>query len=247
MKKSIFIVANWKMNLNFSSASNLIDRIKATIKNSIADIKVIICPQFLLIPQIKDSLSNDGILSLGAQDCHHKLSGAFTGDTSIELLKDLKCQYVIVGHSERRIYHKESSETIKNKIQLINQLSMVPILCIGESLVERREKNYLDILSEQLLKSIPNEVDKLLIAYEPIWSIGSGLVPSLEQIKEVTDHIRLFVNNNKKIGTIYVLYGGSVNLNNFFDIFKVHGVSGGLIGGASMKSGDFTKILKKLI
>ena len=248
MKKSKFIVANWKMNLTISSSKELIKSTENAVKNLDSCIKVIICPQFPLIPILNDYLGANSLISLGAQDCHHEVNGAFTGETSIELLKELNCRYIISGHSERRLNNFESSNLIKNKVKRIIDLSLTPILCVGETLKDRKSNRYLEVISKQLFDSLPENVEEILIAYEPIWSIGTGLIPELLEINEVAKHIKTFINEGeKKIKKFSVLYGGSVNSTNFFDILNIENIDGGLVGGASIKSNEFNKMLKNLI
>ena len=248
MKKSKFIVANWKMNLTIASSKELIKSTETAVKNLDSCIKVIICPQFPLIPILNNYLGANSSITLGAQDCHHEVNGAFTGETSIELLKELNCRYIISGHSERRLNNFESSNLIKNKVKRIIDLSLTPILCVGETLKDRKSNRYLEVISKQLFDSLPENVDEILIAYEPIWSIGTGLIPELSDIDEVAKHIKMFINEGeKKIKKFSVLYGGSVNSTNFFDILNIVNIDGGLVGGASIKSNEFNKMLKNLI
>ena len=248
MKKSKFIVANWKMNLTISSSKELIKSTENAVKNLDSCIKVIICPQFPLIPILNNYLGANSSITLGAQDCHHEVNGAFTGETSIELLKELNCRYIISGHSERRLNNFESSNLIKNKVKRIIDLSLTPILCVGETLKDRKSNRYLEVISKQLFDSLPENVEEILIAYEPIWSIGTGLIPELLEINEVAKHIKTFINEGeKKIKKFSVLYGGSVNSTNFFDILNIENIDGGLVGGASIKSNEFNKMLKNLI
>ena len=235
------IVSNWKMNLNINQARTLTNKLKKIqIKNNL--IKNIICPQFILLPIISNIIKESDIL-LGAQDCHYKKFGAYTGDTSIELLKEVGCKYVIIGHSERRKEHHETNNIIRQKAQLVISEKLKPIICIGESLKERKNNKYLNILEEQLKVSIPHNLDEIIIAYEPIWSIGTGLVPTEEEIKEIKNFTYDFVFKSKNISKIFFLYGGSVNSENINEIFKLSDVNGALIGGSSLKFEEINKIL----
>ena len=248
MKKSKFIVANWKMNLTINSSKELIESTEIAIRNLDSCIKVIICPQFPLIPVLNDYLDSSSLISIGAQDCHHEINGAFTGETSIELLKEFNCKYIISGHSERRLNNFESSNLVKRKIKRIIGSSLIPILCVGETLEDRKSNKYLEVISKQLLDSLPENINNILIAYEPIWSIGTGLIPELSQINEAAKHIKMFINGSeKKIKKLSILYGGSVNSDNFLDIFNLVNIDGGLVGGASIKNNEFNKMLKNLI
>ena len=229
------------MNLNISQARILTKKLmKIQIKNNL--IKNIICPQFILLPIISNYIKESDIL-LGAQDCHYKKFGAYTGDTSIELIKEVGCKYVIIGHSERRNEHHETNNIIREKAQLVISEKLKPIICIGESLKERKNGKYLNILEEQLKISIPYNLNEIIIAYEPIWSIGTGLVPTVEQIKEIKDFTYDFVFKSKNITKIFFLYGGSVDSKNISDIFKFSGIDGALIGGSSLIFEEIHKIL----
>ncbi|MDC3091425.1 triose-phosphate isomerase [Rickettsiales bacterium] len=248
MKKSKFIVANWKMNLTINSSKKLLKSLENTLINLDSNVKIVICPQFPLIPLLNDFLGFDSRISIGAQDSHYEINGAHTGETSVELLKELNCKYIISGHSERRSEKFESSKMVRKKIARIFDYSLIPILCVGETLEDRKSNNYLNIISRQLLESMPENINQILVAYEPIWSIGTGLTPDLSQISEVAKHIKLCINeSNKKVDDLSVLYGGSVNSNNFLDIINLNDIDGSLVGGASIKSNEFNKMLKNLI
>ena len=241
MSQVKLIVSNWKMNLSINQAITLTNKLKKIkVKNTF--IKNIICPQFVLLPFISDIVKKSDIL-LGAQDCHYKKSGAYTGDTSIELIKEIGCKYVIVGHSERREHHNETNIIIRKKIELVISENLNPIICIGESLKERKNEKYQHILEKQLDECVPTNLSEVIIAYEPIWSIGTGLVPSMQQINEIKNLAHNFIFKSKNISKILFLYGGSVNSENINEIFKLSDVNGALIGGSSLKFEEINKIL----
>jgi triosephosphate isomerase len=242
MAKNTLIVSNWKMNLNLINAKKLISKLKS-LKIS-KNIKNIVCPQFLLIPHVRDLIKSSQII-LGAQDCHSQEKGSFTGDSSISLIKEYGCKYVIVGHSERREYHKEENFDVKKKINIAIKNNITPIVCIGESFLLRQKKSYLKFVCQQLEECIPKNLKQLIIAYEPIWAIGSGLTPTVDDIIEVKESCINFLKKNKKINEIKFLYGGSVNSLNFFEIRDKCQVHGALIGGASLLEKEITKILKE--
>ena len=234
------------MNLNLESAQTLVQKVQKSINFNNKLVKVIICPQFLLIPKIKKFFKHNSSLALGAQDVHQSISGPFTGDTSIELLKAYKCKYIIIGHSERRLNHFETDSLIKKKIEIVQNYKINPILCVGESILERKNKKYLDVIKRQILMAVPERTTKITIAYEPIWSIGSGLIPKLDEIEEIASFIRNLIKNKKpKIKNLNVIYGGSINSENFFDINNLVSVNGGLIGGASLKIKELSKMIRK--
>ena len=184
-------------------------------------------------------------LRLGAQDCGIEESGQFTGDVSAKILKEVNCEYVIVGHSERRKFHHETNEIVAKKIIQVQKNSMTSVICVGESKAERDLGQHFEFVKNQIY-SIPSIVyEKLIIAYEPIWAIGTGETASIQQIEEMTRFIlqicqEKFANYAKKI---YILYGGSVNSTNSADILNINGVSGLLVGKASLDINEFTKIL----
>ena len=244
MAKNKLIVSNWKMNLNLSDSKKLITKlIKSTFKKK-PYLENIICPQFLLIPSISN-LIKDTHLLLGAQNCHFERKGPFTGESSIELLKQFNCKYVILGHSERRLFSADSNLLIKKKIKIVLSEKIKPIVCIGEPLEFRKNKSYLKFLEKQLNECIP-ECNEIVIAYEPIWSIGTGLVPDYEEIYEVQEYVKSFLKNQKSIKNISVLYGGSVSSNNIKHIIKESKVDGALIGGSSLDDKEILKIISIL-
>tara|TARA_B100000035_G_scaffold118207_1_gene100244 strand:- start:594 stop:1328 length:735 start_codon:yes stop_codon:yes gene_type:complete len=241
MAKNTLIVSNWKMNLNLFCAQKLISKLKS-LKIS-KNVKNIICPQYLLIPHVRNLIKSSQII-LGAQDCHSEEKGSFTGDSSILLIKEYGCKYVIIGHSERREYHKEKNSDVKKKINIAIKNDIIPIVCVGESFLLRKKKTYLKFICKQLEECIPKSLSNLIVAYEPIWAIGSGLTPTIDDIIEVKESCINFLNKNKKIRDVKFLYGGSVNSQNFFEIKNKCKVNGALIGGASLLEKEITKILK---
>ena len=241
MNQDKLIVSNWKMNLNFAQAKELINNYnKISLKNR--NVKNIICPQFLLIPFVSELIKKKDIL-LGAQDCHFIKSGSFTGDSSVELIKKMNCKYVITGHSERREFHFETNNLIRKKVELILSEDLRPILCVGESINERKSRNHIDTIKEQLNICVPENLKEIIIAYEPIWSIGSGIIPKIDEIIEMKEIVMNFLKNRKKIKKIFFLYGGSVDSTNFKFIMQNTNVNGALIGGASLKFKEMNKIL----
>ena len=244
MKKKTFIIANWKMNLSLSDSSNFLKKI-CKFKMPLGNLfEIVICPQFLLIPNLSKLLGS--IVKLGAQDCHYATSGAFTGDSSIKLLKYFKCKYVIAGHSERRILHKESNIEIKKKVTLISSEGLTPILCVGELLNERKKKLHKQKIISQLQESIPTNLKNIIIAYEPIWSIGTGTIPSVYEITEVTEIIFNFLRKYRNHTKFHIIYGGSVDSINFRKISEIQNINGALIGGSSLKYNELKKIVSSI-
>ena len=241
MTHNTLIVSNWKMNFNFIQAKNLVTNLKK-IKYNKLKLTNIICPQFLLLPTLNEVIYKSDLI-LGAQDLHFDLNGAYTGDTSIELIKDYNCKYSIVGHSERRALHNESNIMIKKKVKLCLDNFIIPILCVGESIEQRKKNTYKDFILKQLTECIQKiKCPELVIAYEPIWSIGTGITPKVEDIIEVSELIFSFLKK-EKIDKFQILYGGSVNSSNFREINSIDKINGALIGGASLKIDEMKKIL----
>ncbi|WP_120501745.1 triose-phosphate isomerase [Roseovarius sp. EL26] len=238
---------NWKMNGTGSSLSEL-DTLANLHPNAAVDI--LICPPATLLGQAAMQVSTSSV-SIGAQDCHADTSGAHTGDISAEMVTDVGATAVILGHSERREDHNEDSELVRIKARAAHAAGLTAIICLGESEAQRDAANTLDIIAGQLAISTPDTAtaDNTVIAYEPIWAIGTGKVPTLVQIAEVHDFIRekLTSRFGPEIGNaIRLLYGGSVKPTNADDIFTVSNVDGALVGGASLKATDFSPIITAL-
>ena len=230
------IVANWKLYGSLSFIESYIKNIKFDIKDEKTKC-VVICPPFPFISKIHSKK-----YFLGAQDCSVYLEGAYTGETSIKMLKNVGCQFCIVGHSERRNFFNEKEEIIINKVSCCLNEKIIPILCIGENLEQKRKNLTKQILIKQI-KSIPKKANKsnMIIAYEPIWAIGSGLTPTFDEINEIHGFIKdnIFQSQEFKI-----LYGGSVKSLNCKNILSQKNVDGVLVGGASIDISEFNKIIK---
>ena len=238
---------NWKMNGTAAALAEL----GALAPHLVQDgPDVVICPPAPLLYRAAEVAKASGI-HIGAQDCHMQASGAFTGDISAAMVADTGATFVIVGHSERRDAHEETNGDVRQKVKCAWAAGLTAILCIGESGEDRAANNTLDIIGGQLSGSLPDAMTatNTVIAYEPIWAIGTGLVPSLGQIIEVHDFIRtqLITRFGDDIGiAIPLLYGGSVKPDNAETIFKAENVDGALVGGASLKASDFAPIIAAL-
>ncbi|MDA7427569.1 triose-phosphate isomerase [Primorskyibacter aestuariivivens] len=238
---------NWKMN----GTSAELERLATLAQNhGAAKSEVLICPPATLLSRAADTVAGSAI-AVGGQDCHAEVSGAHTGDVSAQMLKDAGAEFVIIGHSERREDHGESDEDVRNKARAALDAGLVAVICVGESLGEREAANTLDIIGGQLAGSIPDGVTghTLVIAYEPIWAIGTGKVPTTDQIGEVHDFIRARLERRFGAGvgrSVRILYGGSVKPGNATEIFAVSNVDGALVGGASLKPEDFGPIIDAL-
>ncbi len=238
---------NWKMNGTRASLAEF-DALKAAHPAPAVDL--LICPPATLLSAAATACEGSAI-AIGGQDCHAEKSGAHTGDISAEMLKDSGASAVILGHSERREDHEESSEMVRAKARAAQAQGLMAVVCMGESLGQREAANTLDIIAGQLAASLPDNSTalNLVIAYEPIWAIGTGKVPTLDQIGEVHDFIRARLERRFGAGVgrgTRILYGGSVKPDNAADIFRTPNVDVALVGGASLKAADFSQIVTAL-
>ena len=238
---------NWKMNGTGASLGAL-ETIAGSHAGALSEI--VICPPATLLHRAATVTSGTPV-TLGAQDCHAQASGAHTGDVSAEMLTDCGASYVILGHSERRADHAEHDGIVRAKARAAMAAGLKCIICAGEELHEREADNTLDIIGGQLAGSIPDDInaDALVVAYEPIWAIGTGKVPSTEDIGIVHNFIRDRLE--RRFGSsmargVRLLYGGSVKPSNAAEIFAVSNVDGALVGGASLKAADFSPIIQAL-
>ena len=243
--KKLFIVANWKMNGNKESNEKLVNYINGKVDKD-SNIEVIICPPFTYLTQILELKIPS--IKIGAQNISESQNGAFTGEISGSMLQDMKIDYVIIGHSERRQMYNDTNTVIAQKFELAHQNNLIPILCVGESLNERKTGQTLSVVEEQI-KSVIEATrielfTKSIIAYEPVWAIGTGETASPEQAEEVHSNIRSIIEEyDSNIATsVPILYGGSVNGANSKDLFTMVNINGGLIGGASLNGEEFIEI-----
>ncbi|MFP4488307.1 MAG: triose-phosphate isomerase [Bacteroidales bacterium] len=245
------VAGNWKMNKNLEEGIALAKAVDSFMQASdVADVEVILCTPFIHLAHIAESLKADK-LSCGAQDCSDKESGAYTGETSASMIKSTGAQYVIIGHSERREYHNETDELLNTKINMALKNSLGVIFCCGEVLEERENDNHFNIVREQLVEGLSGipaaELINIIIAYEPVWAIGTGVTASAEQAQEMHSYIRSVISElygEEQAAEITVLYGGSCKPGNAAELFSMKDVDGGLIGGASLKEEDFGKIIE---
>ena len=234
-------VGNWKMNGRQTDISEL--QLISTAAAEL-DCRTIICPPTTLLGNATKFSKK---IFIGGQDCHPEPSGAYTGDISANMLSDMGASYVIVGHSERRSYHGESSTIVRAKAEAAIAADLKPIICVGEKLQQRESGGAIEAVSLQIKGSIPTN-SEIILAYEPIWAIGTGIIPSFKEICQMHDAIRaLLIKNYGSTGQkISILYGGSVKPNNAAEIFNATNVNGALVGGASLKSADFIPIMRAL-
>ncbi|OGC24164.1 triose-phosphate isomerase [candidate division WOR-1 bacterium RIFOXYC2_FULL_37_10] len=244
MRKPV-IAGNWKLNKTIVEAIDLASRLKKSVGTA-TDVEIVVCPAFVAINSVSQTLT-DSTIGVGAQDMYWKDSGAFTGEVSAPMIRGAGASYVIIGHSERRQYFGETNETVNKKLIAALSHGLVPIVCIGETLEERESDKTFDVIKTQIKGALNdiNETDleKIIIAYEPVWAIGTGKTASPEQAQEVHAFIRklLPANISQKVR---ILYGGSAKPDNIKELMAKEDIDGGLIGGAALKVEDFEKLVK---
>jgi len=250
MRKKI-VAGNWKMNKTLEEGQSLTSEVKHMVNDELQhDVQVVVCPPFIHLSTLQAMLK-DSSIGLGAQDCSEHSSGAYTGETAAPMLRSVGVQYVILGHSERREHFGESNELLAKKMDIALSHGLTPIFCCGEPLQIRESEGQNEYVQQQIKESLfhlsADEVQKTIIAYEPIWAIGTGKTASAEQAQEMHAVIRKQLAGQygqETADSISILYGGSVKPGNAQEIFAGADVDGGLIGGASLKSRDFVDIAK---
>ncbi len=252
MRKKI-VAGNWKMNLTKDQSLELVNEISKNVDNLSEETEVIVSPSFVNLSSVVDSTSRNKKVQVAAQNMHFAENGAFTGEVSAEMLESIGISTVILGHSERREYFNEGSHLLTKKVEQALEHKMRIIFCFGEKLEDRQSNNHFDIVREQLQDSLfhLNEVDwdSIVLAYEPVWAIGTGETASPEQAQEMHAFIRKLVENkydDEVSNRVSILYGGSVKPANAEEIFSKPDVDGGLIGGASLNASDFTAIINAI-
>lgn len=242
MRREVHVVGNWKMNQKLTDISNFF--IEMTKMKMDLKCKAWIAPQFIHLPILKEVAFTTGMIQIGAQNVSYSNDGAFTGEVSAEALADIGCEFVIVGHSERRSLFNEDNETLNKKVLKALEHNLKVIYCVGETLTEREASKTFDVILEQLnvgLKNLPAEKAHLLmIAYEPVWAIGTGKTATPEMAQEVHAFIRSKLVHRKD--ETIILYGGSVKPDNFGALLAMSDIDGGLVGGASLKANDFKQL-----
>lgn len=244
--RDFLVAGNWKMNGSSASNAELTDGILAGMPES-DSVRLLVCPPYPYLADLAQELAGTA-LSLGAQNVSQYESGAYTGEVSPGMLMDIGCEYVIVGHSERRAMMGETSDIVAAKFMAGLSAGLKPILCVGESLEEREAGRTEAVIGEQLSAVLNaagfESFETAVIAYEPVWAIGTGRTASPEQAQDVHRHIRAAVSSRSEAiaSAIQILYGGSVKGDNAAGLFKMPDIDGGLIGGASLKAADFLAI-----
>lgn len=252
MRKQI-AAANWKMNMTFQDGEKLLDEILGANINLAAHQQVIFAVPFPYLIMTRSEVEDEFNYYAAAQNCHHKTSGAYTGEISAEMLHSIGVPYCIVGHSERREYFNETNQELAEKVDRCLDYRIIPIFCCGESLDIREKGSHNEFVAIQLQESLfhlsPENIEKIIIAYEPIWAIGTGKTATTEQAQEMHAHLRsvLAKQYGQQIAdSISILYGGSVKAANAAELFGCPDVDGGLVGGASLLAVDFMEIIRSL-
>lgn len=246
------VAGNWKMNKTLEEANILASEVTGMVADEVkGDAKVIFCVPFPYLLPIKNQLGNNARISVGAQNCSEHESGAYTGEVSAPMLKSMGIPYVILGHSERRQYFGEDGKLLAKKVDVALKHGLSPIFCCGEPLEVREANTHEALVKKQVEESLfhldADALKKVVVAYEPVWAIGTGKTASAQQAQDMHAVIRTHLAS--KYGqavadTIIILYGGSVNAANAKELFSCPDVDGGLVGGASLKSRDFTEVIK---
>lgn len=251
MRKKI-VAGNWKMNKNLEEGQALTSEIMHMVADELRNkAKIVLCPPFIHLPVLRGILKDHDTISLGAQNCSEHASGAYTGEVSAVMLQSIGVQYVILGHSERREYFSESNDLLAKKINAALENELAPIFCCGEPLQIREKDMQKEYVQKQVQSSLfhlsAEDLSRIVIAYEPIWAIGTGKTASTDQAQEM--HATIRKQLTEKYGeaianNIPILYGGSVKPDNARELFACLDVDGGLVGGASLKARDFVDIAK---
>ncbi len=246
MSRKKIVAGNWKMNMTIDESNELINELKEVSENNV---EIKIAPSFTNLYYVISLLKDSGIEVI-AQNVHSEKRGAYTGEISTEMLKSIGVNTVIIGHSERRKYFNETDTILSKKVKAAVENSLNVIFCIGEELSERESGNHFEIIKNQLTNTLIDlnniEIENIVIAYEPVWAIGTGMTANNQQIQEMHEFIRELINKkfgNEIADNIRILYGGSVKPNNAKEIFSLNDVDGGLIGGASLNFSDFHSII----
>jgi len=250
MKFKPIVAGNWKMHKTRDEGVSFVGKIKNRVLDK-AEAKVIFCPPFTTLFSIVETIDGSDF-SVGAQNVHHKAQGAFTGEISVEMLKSEGVEYVILGHSERRHVFGESDSFINKKVHAVLDGGLIPMFCIGETLEDRQANSTIDVLKDQIqigLKGLETiDPENMIIAYEPVWAIGTGETASEEQVAEAHFSVKSILGGmfGEEGNEVPILYGGSVNENNAAELIQIKGVDGFLIGGASLKEDSFCSIIEQV-
>ena len=252
MKRNKIVAGNWKMNLDFEEAQTLVEDIESLLDEKQPSCEVIICPPFPYLEFATDEAVANELFEVGAQNCSEQESGAFTGEVSAKMLDSIGVNCCIVGHSERRKYFKEDNALLAKKIDSLLRYDIIPIYCVGEVLEERENGTHFDVIRKQIEEALFHlkaaDFENVIIAYEPVWAIGTRKTATPEQAQEIHAFIRGLASEThaqEVANQTHIHYGGSCNAKNAAELFAQPDVDGGLIGGASLKAEDFVSICEQ--
>ncbi|HHU22301.1 MAG TPA: triose-phosphate isomerase [Clostridiales bacterium] len=247
--RKVIIAGNWKMNMLPSKVKRYVEELRGAMPK-FKTCNIVLCVPFPMIPNLRKA-TRDSRIAVGAQNVNEHEKGAYTGEVSISMLEDLNVKYVIVGHSERRQYFGETDFTVNAKVKSLLDAGIVPIICVGESLEQREFDLTMEHISYQIKAALhglaPEQVRKCVVAYEPIWAIGTGRTATSEQAQEVCEHIRAIIRRGygaRVARSVSILYGGSMNSQNSAELLSMPDIDGGLIGGASLDPAEFARIIE---
>lgn len=245
------IAGNWKMNKSVAEAESLASDIKRELAD-LREVDIVLCPPFTALKAVGETIGDTDI-KLGAQNMHWEGDGAYTGEISANMLRDLYCHYVILGHSERRGYFHETDKTVNRKVKAAIDANLIPMVCVGETLKEREAGGTKSVIKKQVensLAGLDEDLEKVIVAYEPVWAIGTGQTATPEQAQEMHAFIREILAgmaDQDSAQSIRIQYGGSVKPDNAAEIFAQPDIDGGLIGGASLESRFFVEIIRAAV
>ena len=252
MPRRIIIAGNWKMNKNIGESIDLANLIKRSLYN-IEEVEIVICPPFTSLSDVNE-ITMETNIKLGAQDCYWEKEGAFTGEVSVSMLKSVGCEYCIIGHSERRQFFGETNETVNKKLKSLLKENINPIVCVGERLEDRKSGKTFDIIKDHVINSLAGiskeDMMRTVIAYEPVWAIGTGVNATKEQAQEAHKYIRTLlgqVHGEEVAKSVRIQYGGSVKPENIKELISQEDVDGALVGGASLKADSFVQLVKNCL
>ena len=250
--RRIIIAGNWKMNKNIGESIDLANSIKRSLYD-IEEVEIVICPPYTSLSDVREVISETNI-KLGAQDIYWEREGAFTGEVSALMLKDVGCEYCIIGHSERRQFFGETNEMVNKKAKAVLREGLKPIVCVGEKLEERKKGKTFDVIKDHVVNSLAGfskeEMLKTVIAYEPVWAIGTGVNATKSEAQEAHKYIRELLRSahgEEVAKSVRIQYGGSVSGENIKELILQEDVDGALVGGASLKCDSFVQIVKNCL
>ncbi|OQB48949.1 MAG: Triosephosphate isomerase [Firmicutes bacterium ADurb.Bin153] len=243
---------NWKMNMGLEASAELARKVKDFTGSNARSVDIVVCPTFLSLADVAEELEGSGI-AVGAQDCYHGSQGAFTGEVNPELIKDAGGAYCIVGHSERRTLMQEADKEVNLKAKALIGAGIVPIICVGETLAERQALDTMNVVRGQVMRAYagiaPEDAAGTVIAYEPVWAIGTGLNATADDAEAVCKAIRdviRYIYDGPTADSVRILYGGSVKADNISGLMSEKDIDGALVGGASLKAAEFGKIVQAI-